>query len=231
VLTDWVHIAVYFVFAAVLFAGAMFDFKTGFIPDGCAIIIAVLGAAVTVGAFVNPDVFDRFGQDLAAHLIGAVVISVPFLVLAFFGAMGVGDVLVMAAGGLLIGYSIIPAAFIGIFVGAIEGVIIKLGKFKEPESELETALRQLEEKLAALEQSKNERRSLTDFVNSSRDNEIEIKRVKREIEDAKRELETDDHPKGTVFRFIPALAFGLIVAYLFGGNIIDWYLNVFMQVE
>lgn len=61
-------------------------------------------------------------------LVGAICISLPFAILAFFNAMGGGDVQLMAASGILLGYKIIPAALIGIVLGGIYGLIIIIKK-------------------------------------------------------------------------------------------------------
>lgn len=94
---------------------SLWDFERKEIPYACSISIAVLG----VISFFTAQ------MPWYEHLIGAVVIAVPFAVLAFLGAMGGGDVQLMAAAGLLLGWSIIPAAMIGIILGAIFGIIVK----------------------------------------------------------------------------------------------------------
>ncbi|MCM1487944.1 MAG: prepilin peptidase [Firmicutes bacterium] len=106
-------------FAAVLFPVLMvlslWDIDRKEIPYTCSIIIAVLGIA----SFFTAD------MPWYEHLIGCAVIAVPFAVLCFLGAMGGGDVQLMAAAGLLLGWNIVPAAMIGIILGAIAGSIIK----------------------------------------------------------------------------------------------------------
>lgn len=106
-------------FAIVLFPVliilSLWDIDRKEIPYACSIIIAVLG----IISFFTAD------MPWYEHLIGAAVIAVPFAVLCFLGAMGGGDVQLMAAAGLLLGWNIIPAAMIGIILGAIAGIIIK----------------------------------------------------------------------------------------------------------
>lgn len=92
-----------------------FDIKYMEIPYFCSIAIAILGI---ISFFVSP-------MPWYEHLIGAVIIAVPFAIIAFFGGMGGGDVQLIAASGLLLGWAIIPAAFIGIIAGAVGGIIIK----------------------------------------------------------------------------------------------------------
>lgn len=99
----------------VLITLSLWDIDRKEIPYTCSIIIAVLGIA----SFFTAE------MPWYEHLIGAAVIAVPFAVLCFLGAMGGGDVQLMAAAGLLLGWNIIPAAMIGIILGAIAGIIIK----------------------------------------------------------------------------------------------------------
>lgn len=99
----------------VLMVLSLWDIDRKEIPYTCSIIIAVLGIA----SFLTAD------MPWYEHLIGCAVIAVPFAILCFLGAMGGGDVQLMAAAGLLLGWSIVPAAMIGIVLGAIAGSIIK----------------------------------------------------------------------------------------------------------
>lgn len=99
----------------VLITLSLWDIDRKEIPYTCSIIIAVLG----ITSFFTAE------MPWYEHLIGAAVIAVPFAVLCFLGAMGGGDVQLMAAAGLLLGWNIIPAAMIGIILGAIAGIIIK----------------------------------------------------------------------------------------------------------
>ncbi|MBR5090222.1 MAG: prepilin peptidase [Ruminiclostridium sp.] len=107
-----------FVLAAALIVASGIDIDRMEIPYGCSLLIAVLGVIATVlSVFTN----DMPWYD---HLIGAVAVSVPFAVLALFGAMGGGDVQLMAAAGLLLGWkNMIPATAIGIILGAVGGSI------------------------------------------------------------------------------------------------------------
>jgi leader peptidase (prepilin peptidase)/N-methyltransferase len=112
-------------FAVVLFpvliCASFFDIDNEEIEYWCPITIAALGLAaigLSVAGFTDTVWYE--------HIIGAFIISVPFAILLWFGAMGGGDVQLMFAAGLLLGWNIVPAAFIGIFLGAIVGVIIKV---------------------------------------------------------------------------------------------------------
>ncbi|MCH5199827.1 MAG: prepilin peptidase [Oscillospiraceae bacterium] len=99
----------------ILMTLSLWDYERKEIPYACSISIAVLG------------LISIFTAEMPwyEHLIGAAIIAVPFAVLAFLGTMGGGDVQLMAAAGLLLGWNILPAAMIGIILGAIFGIVIK----------------------------------------------------------------------------------------------------------
>jgi len=94
------------------------------IPDILNIAIAVCGV---IAMFVVPDIGPQ------SRLIGAAIASVPLLLLAIFvdGAFGLGDVKLMAAAGLLLGWqNCLVALFIGIIIGGIYGVYLLAAKKK-----------------------------------------------------------------------------------------------------
>ena len=97
------------IYAVILFPTliilSLWDIDRQEIPYTCSIIIAVLGLISLITSIFIPDRAAWY-----EHLIGAV---------------GGGDVQLMAAAGLLLGWSIVPAALIGILLGAIGGIIIK----------------------------------------------------------------------------------------------------------
>ena len=113
-LTVWLAIA--FVLIAALVVASGVDIDRMEIPYTCSIIVTVLGIITTI---MSVFIGDMPWYD---HLIGAAAVAVPFGILAMFGAMGGGDVQLMAAAGLLLGWkNIIPAAGIGIILGALGG--------------------------------------------------------------------------------------------------------------
>lgn len=73
------------------------DIRRMEIKDSCHIAIAVLAV---IGVFIEPE------MDLASRLLGALCISVPMLALAVVipGAFGGGDIKLMAAAGLFLGW-------------------------------------------------------------------------------------------------------------------------------
>ncbi len=116
-----------FVLAAALIVASGIDIDKMEIPYGCSIVIAGLGVIATVASIFVYDptkAASVFNMPWYEHLIGAAAISVPFAIFALFGAMGGGDVHLMAGAGLLLGWkNAIPAAAIGIILGAIGGSI------------------------------------------------------------------------------------------------------------
>ena len=126
-----------FVLAAALIVASGVDTDRMEIPYGCSLVITALDIIATIVSAVIYDpeaVYTPNTPDAVAmgfftmpwydHLIGAAAVAVPFAVLAMFGAMGGGDMQLMAAAGLLLGWkNIIPAAGIGIVLGAIGGSI------------------------------------------------------------------------------------------------------------
>ncbi len=99
------------------------DFKKTEIPYWCSISVGVLGLAAFIISFGSNS------QSIwYEHIIGAFIISVPFAIFAYLGAMGGGDVQLVFAAGLLLGWAIVPAVLIAFIAGAIFGIVIKLTK-------------------------------------------------------------------------------------------------------
>ncbi len=96
------------------------DLDTQTINTGVLIAIAVLGVA---RFFLVGDL------SWQSHLIGAFCISIPFLIIVLASrerAMGLGDAILMFSAGLVLGVkAIIIAAFIGLILGCVAGLIQK----------------------------------------------------------------------------------------------------------
>ena len=102
-----------FIYMGILTVVAFIDWNTKIIYDRFHIFIVLLGAAAI---WLFPE------HTLADRIIGAVIVSVPMLILALVvpGAFGGGDIKLMAASGWLLGWrAMIPAIFIGILPGGI----------------------------------------------------------------------------------------------------------------
>ena len=70
-------------------------------------------------------------------LLGAFCVSVPFLIMALAGGMGLGDAKLMAAVGILLGWKqTLLAAFFGIVIGCIAALILKIRKKRGWKSEI-----------------------------------------------------------------------------------------------
>ncbi|MDR1796453.1 MAG: prepilin peptidase [Clostridiales Family XIII bacterium] len=116
--------ALYFAVLCILLVTAWIDADTMDIYDGTNIALAVCGVA---SIFIGPE------MPLRTHLIGAAAVSVPLLILSLFvsGAFGLGDVLLMAAAGLFLGWQgAIVAVFVGILIGGAYGAFLLATKRK-----------------------------------------------------------------------------------------------------
>ena len=114
---------IYCLVASILIVMSFIDLKTTEIPDTVHILIIVL-ALITFAPIDN--------IMWQSKLIGAVCVSVPLFVLAFFGGMGGGDVKLFFALGLLLGVGrIVITFFVAVVLGGIAGGIILLVKKKQ----------------------------------------------------------------------------------------------------
>ncbi len=218
------------------------------IPYLCSGIIAVLGI---ISIFVFPSV------PWTDHLIGAVIVAVPFALLAMFGAMGGGDVQLMAAAGLLLGWSVVPAAAVGICLGAIGGGIQLLAIPKADKKEFSEKLG----KIAAewYEQQKENGcspiASKSDVIYGSMfkgKSDIEKDCIDKKLWTSEPDIDAlnarldeelsaadkfgisividENGIKSTACKkqivFGPYLSVGIAVGFLFGKQIINWYLGL-----
>jgi leader peptidase (prepilin peptidase)/N-methyltransferase len=96
------------------------DADTMEIPDSLSLWLAALGLiSFAFGPTASLPWYD--------HLIGAVCISVPMCILAFVlvGSFGLGDVKLMAAAGLFLGWQLaLVATFIAVLVGGAWGIFL-----------------------------------------------------------------------------------------------------------
>lgn len=228
----------------VLVVASGIDIDNMEIPYLCSLVIAVMGI---ISIFTDSAPWHE-------HLLGAVVIGIPFAILAMLGAMGGGDAQLMAAAGLLLGWRIVPAAAIGIVLGAIFGGIILLATPKHKKKETSEAI----EKIA------------TEWYEIQKENGVcvtegksdalygHIFKGKCEIEDDCADLklwssapdikllneklnEQELHDFAVSFTvendkienircqkqivFGPYLSVGIAVGFLFGEQIINWYMS------
>ena len=112
--------------ACILLEIAIIDYKTMEISDKASLLLGSIGIVL---------MFTR-GTYLSS-LIGFFAVSLPFCVLALLKLMGMGDVVLMAAAGIFLGFpNIFCAAFFGIVIGSIGAVIQKITKLKGWKSEI-----------------------------------------------------------------------------------------------
>ncbi|MDE6777410.1 MAG: prepilin peptidase [Oscillospiraceae bacterium] len=110
-------------------------------------ILAIPDIIISVISLVSPEKFQNLhyfitehSVSLVSHLIGLVCISLPFFLIGEisvpiiekkfgerFRAIELGDTVLMACGGLLIGWkAVIVSAFLGIIIAGVCGMILKM---------------------------------------------------------------------------------------------------------
>lgn len=112
-------------FLLLLTACACADINEGIVPDLVVIAIAVLGIVdfLVVEGFSIPGLISR--------LIGLVCISVPMLLVSLLikGAFGGGDIKLMVAAGLYLGWRLtVTGAFLGMFMAGFYGMYLLILK-------------------------------------------------------------------------------------------------------
>ena len=242
-------ISVELIYALILFpvliVASGIDIDTMEIPYLCSIITAILGI---ISFFTD-------GAPWYEHLIGAAIVGIPFAVLALFGAMGGGDVQIMAAAGLLLGWRAVPAAAIGIVLGAIGGSITLATVPKKLKKETSEAIEKIATEWYEIQKENgiyvtegksdalygNIFKGKCDIDEDCPDEKIwsgkpDIKALNEKID----ELNTSDFAISIIVEgdkikstsckkqivFGPYLSIGIAAAYIFGQQLIDWYLGL-----
>ena len=123
-------------FLLMLTACACADINAGIVPDLVVICIAVLG----IVNFLFVEGFSTSG--LIFRLIGIVCISVPMLAVSLLvkGAFGGGDIKLMAAAGLYLGWRLtVTGAFLGLFMAGFYGIYLLILKKADKKSKIKLA--------------------------------------------------------------------------------------------
>ena len=115
------------------------DFKHMIIPDGLIIALLVVGAAQLAAT-----IFTGMFGSWTSYVIGFFAGGLPFLLIALFcmyvlkkEAFGGGDIKLMGAAGLIIGWKLTIAAYlIGIITGAVVSIILLAAKRKTRKDEI-----------------------------------------------------------------------------------------------
>lgn len=111
---DWLHTALYCALCSLLLVLAVIDWRAFEIPNGLNLAIALLGAVQLAADFENWPLY----------VIGGCSVSLLFLLLWFLTGgkgLGMGDVKLMAAAGLLLGW---PRILLAMLLGSLAGTVI-----------------------------------------------------------------------------------------------------------
>lgn len=115
---DWPRILLCCALSSLLLVLAVIDARTFEIPNGISLSVALLGLVSLLR-----------GQA-AVHLIGALVVSVPFFALWWLtggAGLGLGDVKLMAAAGLFLGW---PCTLLALLVGSVSASVLHLWRMR-----------------------------------------------------------------------------------------------------
>lgn len=116
----------YCIVTCILIEIAVLDFKTMEISDIAVALIGVIGIVLMI----------QSGEYISS-LIGLICVSGPFLIMSLCKVMGMGDVKLMAAVGLLLGYKgVLIATFFGIVIGCVAAIFMKVLNRKDWKSEI-----------------------------------------------------------------------------------------------
>ena len=111
---DWLTVALYCGLFSMLLVLSVIDWRTYIIPNGINLTIFVLGLVRLATDFAN----------WPAYIIGMASVSLVFLLLHILtggNGLGMGDVKLVAAAGLLLGW---PKMILAVLVGSVSGAVI-----------------------------------------------------------------------------------------------------------
>ena len=111
---DWLTVALYCCLFSMLLVLSVIDWRTYIIPNGINLTIFVLGLVRLATDFAN----------WPTYIIGMASVSLVFLLLHILtggNGLGMGDVKLVAAAGLLLGW---PKMILAVLVGSVSGAVI-----------------------------------------------------------------------------------------------------------
>ena len=111
---DWLTVALYCGLFSMLLVLSVIDWRTYIIPNGINLTIFVLGLVRLATDFAN----------WPTYIIGMASVSLVFLLLHILtggNGLGMGDVKLVAAAGLLLGW---PKMILAVLVGSVSGAVI-----------------------------------------------------------------------------------------------------------
>ncbi|MFO7610863.1 MAG: prepilin peptidase [Clostridia bacterium] len=113
-----------FLIATVLVVIAGIDYKTMIIPNGTVLSLIIIGALYSVARLVLPGMFIS-EISIWDPVIGFFAASIPLYLIAVIskGGMGGGDIKLMAAAGLFLGWK---GVLLAMFLGSITGAVVSL---------------------------------------------------------------------------------------------------------
>ena len=117
---DWVTVALYCGLASMLIALSVIDWRIFIIPNGMNLVIFLLGV---VRVITDP-------ANWLTYVIGMVSVGGVFLLLHILtggNGLGMGDVKLVAAAGLLLGW---PKMILAMLVGSLAGILIHSQRMK-----------------------------------------------------------------------------------------------------
>ena len=117
---DWLTVALYCGLFSMLLVLSVIDWRTYIIPNGINLTIFVLGLVRLATDFAN----------WPTYIIGMASVSLVFLLLHILtggNGLGMGDVKLVAAAGLLLGW---PKMILAVLVGSVSGAVIHPTRMK-----------------------------------------------------------------------------------------------------
>lgn len=117
---DWLTVGLYCVLFSMLMVLSVIDWRTFIIPNGINLVIFLLGVVRLVTDLEN----------WGLYVVGMLSVSLVFLLLYFLtggNGLGMGDIKLVAAAGLLLGW---PKMILAVLIGSLSGAIIHSVRMK-----------------------------------------------------------------------------------------------------